>query len=93
MDFEWDPRKARENAAKHRVSFEVAKSVFDDPRVVLAEDADHSTAEPRYFAFGRVAGGVLIVRFPVRADRIRIIGAGYWRKGKVFYEQAHRVRG
>ena len=41
MGFEWNPRKARENAAKHRVAFEVAKSVFDDPRVVLAEDADH----------------------------------------------------
>lgn len=92
MEFEWDPRKARENAAKHGVSFDVAKLVFDDPRVVLAEDEDHSTAEQRYFAFGRVAGGILTVRFTVRADRIRIIGAGYWRKGKAFYEQAHRVR-
>ena len=94
MDFEWDARKARENVAKHGVSFESAKAVFDDPRVVLAEDSDHSSAgEERYYAFGRVSGGVLTVRFTIRAGRIRIIGAGYWRKGKVFYDQANRVRG
>lgn len=29
-----------------------------------------------------VEGGVLTVRFAVRAERIRIIGAGYWRKGR-----------
>jgi hypothetical protein len=34
----------------------------------------------------------LTVRFVIRGDRIRIIGAGYWRKGKLFYEQANRIR-
>lgn len=92
MEFEWDPRKARENEIKHGVSFDLATTVFDDPDLVLAEDADHSAGEQRYFAFGRVDGGVLTVRFTVRSDRVRIIGAGYWRKGKVFYEQAHRLR-
>jgi len=47
VDCEWDPRKARENAAKHGVTFDLAKSVFDDPNLVLAEDADHSTTEQR----------------------------------------------
>lgn len=91
MDFEWDDRKARENIAKHGVSFELATRAFEDPKLVLAEDLVPSRTEPRYFAFGRVRGGVLTVRFTVRVQRVRIIGAGFWRKGKVFYEQANRL--
>ena len=74
------------------MSFESAKQVFDDPNLVLAEDAGHSGHELRYFAFGRIGGGILTVRFTVRGERVRIIGAGYWRKGKVFYEQANRIQ-
>ena len=91
MEFEWDERKARDNVAKHGVSFELATQVFDDRRLVLAEDATHSRSENRYFAFGRVGGGVLTVRFVLRGERVRTIGAGYWRKGKAFYEQANRI--
>ena len=93
MDFEWDDRKAHENFAKHGVSFELATRAFEDPKLVLAEDLLHSRTEPRYFAFGRVRGGVLTVRFTVRVERVRIIGAGLRRKGKVFYEQANRLHG
>jgi uncharacterized protein len=93
VEFEWgDAGKARENLLKHGVSFELATHVFDDPRLVLAEDGAHSSSERRHFAFGRVRGGVLTVRFTVRGDRVRIIGAGYWRKGKAFYDQANRVQ-
>ena len=91
MDFEWDDQKARENIAKHGVSFELATRAFEDPKLVLAEDLVHGRTEPRYFAFGRVRGGVLTVRFTVRVERVRIIGAGLRRKGKVFYEQANRL--
>ena len=55
-----------------------------------AEDLDNSGAEPRYFCFGNVGGGILTVRFTYRAGRIRIFGAGYWRKGKRLYEQQNR---
>jgi len=92
VEFEWDDRKARDNVAKHGVSFELATRVFDDPNLVLAEDAAHSRSEARYLAFGRVAGGgILTVRFTIRGERVRIFGAGYWRKGKTFYEQANRL--
>ncbi len=40
--------------------------------------------------FGIVEGNVLTVRFTWRAGRIRIIGAGYWRKGRKAYEEANR---
>lgn len=33
-----------------------------------------------------VGGGVLMVRFTYREEVIRIIGAGYWRKGKAIFE-------
>ena len=88
--FEWDETKDRANRAKHGVSFVVAQTAFFDPRRVIAEDLDHSGAEPRYFCFGKVAGGVMTVRFTYRVGRIRIFGAGYRRKGKSIYERQNR---
>jgi uncharacterized DUF497 family protein len=70
VEFEWDERKDRENTAKHGVSLQEATKAFDDPRLVLAEDAEHSAGERRYFAFGRVGGGVLTVRFTLRGERV-----------------------
>jgi hypothetical protein len=88
--FEWDNAKDRLNRAKHGVSFTLAQAAFFDPRRVIAEDLEHSGGEPRYFCFGRVANGVMTVRFTYRAGRIRIFGAGFWRKGKRIYEQQTR---
>jgi uncharacterized protein len=56
---------------------------------VIAEDLDHSGDAPRYFCFGRVDGAVVTVRFTWRREKIRIFGAGYWRKGKAIYEKAN----
>jgi uncharacterized protein len=52
-----------------------------------ARDLAHSRGEERFYCFGMVGGGVLTVRFTYREDVIRIIGAGYWRRGKSIYEQ------
>jgi uncharacterized protein len=89
--FEWDDRKDVENQLKHGVSFSLAQYAFADPERIVAEDAAHSTQEQRYFCFGRVGGGVMTVRFTYRANVIRIIGAGYWRKGKAIYEQENQI--
>jgi uncharacterized DUF497 family protein len=86
-DFEWDEAKNRANRAKHGVGFEDAQAAFLDPHRVIAEDLSHSSSEQRYFCFGEVEGGVMTVRFTWRENRIRIFGAGYWRKGKKIYEQ------
>ena len=88
--FEWDDAKDRLNRVKHGVSFALAQRAFLDPNRVIAEDLSHGGAEQRYFCFGRVSDGVLTVRFTWRNKRIRIIGAGYWRKGKAVYEQQNR---
>lgn len=84
--FDWDPRKDLANQLKHGVSFADAQCAFLDPRRVIARDTSHSDAEPRFYCMGMVEGGVLTVRFTYREGVIRIIGAGYWRKGKKLYE-------
>ena len=88
--FEWDEEKNRANLQKHGVSFGLAREAFGDSRRIIAEDLEHSAGERRYFCFGKVGPGILTVRFTYRRGRIRIIGAGYWRKGKKAYEEADR---
>jgi uncharacterized protein len=86
--FEWDDRKNIENIKKHGISFEKAQDAFDDPKRIIALDLDHSTKnENRYYCFAKLDNGVITVRFTCRKDKIRIFGAGYWRKGKREYEQ------
>ena len=44
----------------------------------------HSGEEPRLLCIGRTERGILTVRFTYRGETIRIIGAGYWRKGRLW---------
>ena len=53
-------------------------------------DGKHSRKEPRLFCLGKVAGKIITVRFTYREDKIRIFGAGYWRKGVKYYEENQR---
>jgi len=86
--FEWDDKKDAKNQEKHGVSFCEAQYAFSDKNRVIAEDTKHSTAsEKRYYCFGKIDGNILTVRFTYRKNIFRIIGAGYWRKGKKIYEQ------
>lgn len=91
--FEWDNAKDLENQEKHGVSFYDAQYAFLDERRVIAEDLSHSQKETRYYCFGlnEQGNGILTVRFTYRSGRIRIIGAGYWRKGKKVYEQSNSI--
>ncbi|MCX7172631.1 MAG: BrnT family toxin [Proteobacteria bacterium] len=90
--FDWDLDKDGENQGKHGVSFSRAQYAFADPQRVIAKDETHSQTEERFYCFGEVDGGVLTVRFTYRASVIRIIGAGYWRKGKAIYERENQIR-
>jgi len=89
--FDWDPDKDAENQRKHGVSFSLAQYAFADQQRVIAKDLTHSQTEERFYCFGEVDGGVLTVRFTYRASVIRIIGAGYWRKGKTIYERENQI--
>ncbi len=90
--FEWDEDKNRLNQQKHGVYFELAQLAFIDPHRVIAKDLTHGSGkERRYYCFGLVEGGVMTVRFTWRQGRIRIFGAGYWRKGKRAYERENKA--
>lgn len=91
--FEWDDNKDAENQAKHQVSFQDAQAAFADPDRVIAKDVAHSETEERFYCIGSAGGGILTVRFTYRRNVIRIIGAGYWRKGKAIYEKENRLHG
>jgi uncharacterized protein len=84
-------KKNQENRKKHNVSFYEAQLAFLDPHRVIAEDLEHSHTEKRYYCFGKVDEGVMTVRFMHRHHKIRIIGAGYWRKGKKIYEHEKAI--
>lgn len=91
LRFEWDDGKNAANWAKHHVAFFEAQLAFADPHRVIARDLSHSKVEERFYCFGKVADGVLTVRFTYRSGVVRIIGAGYWRKGKAVYEKENRL--
>jgi len=90
-DFEWDILKDIENRLKHGVSFVMAQHAFDDPQRVIEEDIKHSDKEWRYYCYGAIQKEIMTVRFTERNGIIRIIGAGYWRKGRELYEKANRL--
>jgi uncharacterized protein len=52
LNFEWDPKKAASNAAKHQVTFDEAQTVFLDPDALLIPDPDHSATEDRFIILG-----------------------------------------
>ncbi|MDX2072875.1 MAG: BrnT family toxin [Alphaproteobacteria bacterium] len=91
LKFEWDPKKEAVNIKKHDVSFEEAKHVFWDKNRIILRDKKHSEVEDRLFCYGKTERGILTVRFTMRENVIRIIGAAYWRGGRDIYEEKNRV--
>ena len=77
LAFEWDPRKARANQEKHRISFSEATSVFSNPLARIFADEDHSAGERREIIAGHSqAKRLLLVSYVEPAEgRVRIISA------------------
>jgi uncharacterized protein len=94
LSFEWDSSKATQNATKHGISFEEARTVFYDEHALLIPDPDHSQTEGRFIIMGMsTASRMLVVVhcFRKRDSTIRIIAARkagtkeqkpYWEKSK-----------
>ena len=78
MRFEWDEGKNRRNLAKHKVSFETASLVFEDPRALSVQDRVVE-GEERWQTVGMVSGTVLFVAHTYREQAgdqvIRLISA------------------
>ena len=76
MLFEWDPRKARSNSAKHGVSFDEASTAFQDSLSITIGDPLHSADEERFVLIGNSCRNrLLVVVHTERGSRIRIISA------------------
>ncbi|MEI8307515.1 MAG: BrnT family toxin [Chloroflexales bacterium] len=74
--FEWNPIKADVNRQKHGVTFNEAKTVFDDPLAVIFDDEAHSVDEPREIIIGHsLQNNLLLVCFTDRDGCIRLISA------------------
>ena len=81
FQFEWDEIKADANARKHGVSFDLASTVFHDPRLLTIADLDHSEAEERWFSVGCASNGSMVTVVYLWSDtgpaatKIRLISA------------------
>ena len=89
LTFEWDESKARLNFNKHKVSFEEAKTVFDDPFLMTFPDPEHSNFEQRYINIGVSSKKrFLVVIHTEREENIRIISCRKaTRSEQRFYEE------
>jgi uncharacterized protein len=76
MVFEWDQFKAADNLKKHGVSFEEAKTVFENVLAVIFDDEAHSIGETREIMIGHSRNNrLLLISFTERPSVIRIISA------------------
>lgn len=95
FQFEWDEIKALANARKHGVSFDLARTVFNDPLLLTVADLEHSETEERWFSIGRATNGsMLSVAYlwseAESATKIRVISAREQRRRKsVNMKRAH----
>jgi uncharacterized DUF497 family protein len=90
LTFEWDEAKDLSNQKKHGVSFDEAKTVFNDPRSLTIADEAHSDEEDRYVDMGISSRGrLIVVCYTDRGANIRIISCRKATKSeRKSYEQA-----
>lgn len=75
MLFEWDDRKAAQNAAKHGVPFEYAVRALLDPHRLDSEDRRRDYSEERWITLGKIEGRLFAVAYTPRGKVIRVISA------------------
>ena len=83
-DFEWDSAKDEVNQKKHGVPFALAQLAFLDHHRIILEDLEHSDDEKRYYCLGRVAGGIMTVRFTYRKTKSELLAQDTGGKGKIY---------
>jgi uncharacterized DUF497 family protein len=88
--FEWDPKKAKANHRKHGVSFDEARTVFEDPLAAIFVDEAHSIAENREIIIGHsILRRLVLVCFTEgRKNYVRVISArSATRREQIDYEE------
>jgi uncharacterized DUF497 family protein len=95
VEFEWDEAKNRTNIAKHGISFELARQIFDG--VVWSRiDQRLDYGETRIIAIGVVEqAAILVVAHTERRGRIRIISArrANRRERKRYHDEIYKALG
>ena len=77
LEFEWSPAEAASNLKKHGVSFEEARTAFEDEEALLIPDPEHSVGEERFVLLG-VSGAsrlLVVIHCERGAHIIRLISA------------------
>lgn len=89
LGFDWDEGNYLKNKIRHNVDAVESEQVFHNKPIYLS-DTKHSQLEDRYFAYGITdKGRKLMVIFPIRKNKIRIISARDQSKTeRRFYEKA-----
>lgn len=76
MQFEWNTEKAKANLKNHKVSFDEAETLFNDPLFVIFADPDHSFEENRFIIMGESnQNRLLVVSYTERPPKTRLISA------------------
>jgi hypothetical protein len=90
MLFERDKPKAAANLKQHGISFEEARTVFDNALAAIFDDEAHSVGEKREIIIGHSQSNrLLLISFTERPNAIRIISARLaTRREREDYEQS-----
>jgi uncharacterized DUF497 family protein len=91
-EFEWDDVKANTNLRKQGVSFDLARTVFNDERLVTVADLEHSQTEERWFSIGFATNGTLLTVVYLWSEgpsttKIRLISARKATQTEIRYYQ------
>ena len=81
MDFEFDDYKSNSNKKKHKINFNEAKDLWDDPDLI--EIPIKTSDEPRYLVIGKISGKHWSGIITYRDEKIRIISVRRSRKEEV----------
>ena len=93
FQFEWDEAKANANVRKHGVAFELARTIFNDQRLLTVADLEHSDTEERWFSIGCASNGAVlsvVYLWPdadVAETKIRLISARKATQTEIRYYQ------
>lgn len=73
--FVWNDQKAADNESKHRVRFEEAVTVFDDPLFIVQDASRNDEERNAVIGFGSAGRLLTVVHLEVEGEFIRIISA------------------
>jgi uncharacterized DUF497 family protein len=89
--FDWDAGNREKNWLSHHVSTGECEEIFFNLPLLLQDDSNHSSTEPRYLVLGQTnADRLLFIAFPIWQEKIRVISArDMSQKEREQYEQTN----